>query len=93
MIRPIKRIIKEYTNIENEIMKALATQFKLNYPLDPIVKTVDTRCLLTEERFLLKPSPEPWGYGLEPANIIPQCLPPKEAETAFLKRFAELIKE
>lgn len=81
---PLKRLIPEYYEIENRVMRAIATKFNFVYPLPQIVKDADREILRIEwEQIMLKP---------ELLRSFHVHLPEK-AETQFLSMFYRLIGE
>ncbi len=89
--RPIKRLLPDYQEMEEQIMGAVCLRFGLDKMEPLIVKEVDMQLLATEAR-ILGMYPERWGNALsQPLNVefIPQA--PGEAKKDFLERFEELI--
>lgn len=87
---PIKAHLPEYKKIENNIMKVICTKYNLSLPEPPEVKETDIRMLATEISQLF--------YGCDDENLVNplpgvrlQFLSPKEAKSAFLMRFFELV--
>ena len=90
--RPIKNcgLIDGYRTIEDGIFKVIAEKFDIPEKLDPSVKVVDVRMLMTEQRDLMGPQVKPWEDSAEPFEFKIQPMWPNEARWAFLSRFMEL---
>lgn len=90
---PIKPYINNYKALEDTIMGVIASKFGFGYPLDADIKDCDAVQLKTEARHLLRSRGEPWAHQYETIRthgITPECMSPREAELAFLKRFEEV---
>lgn len=74
---PIKRNLPEYKILETGIMEVLAAKFGFSWPLDPIIKELDTQLLKTEYRNLVT--------GPRDAEFI--VFTPMAAELVFLEEF------
>jgi uncharacterized protein len=46
--RPIKRHLRDYKELEENLMKVIADKFNLVYPFPPIIKEIDSRMLEIE---------------------------------------------
>lgn len=91
--KPLKMLLPDYKAIENRVEAAVMARFGLPAKLPPSVKHADLVLLKTEQRDLMRTGEgHVWTLldGIEPlaATIVPR--PPKEAEHAFLTRYAEL---
>lgn len=88
--RPIKRLLPDYQEMEEQIMRAVCECFGLP-PVEPlIVKQIDMQ-LLTTEAHQLGMHPHLWGNALLEAIDTPlNPMPPGQAKQAFLNRFHEL---
>lgn len=93
MIRPLKRSMPAYREVEDRIWAVIAQRFGLPQDLPPEVKEADNRMLQTERRDLLAPHRWRWmedqiadGTALpyEPV-ITPQS--PTQARVIFLYNF------
>lgn len=60
MVRPIKRSMPAFGELEERIWIAIAERFSLPLKLSTEVKEMDNRVLQTERRDLLNPHPWPW---------------------------------
>lgn len=96
MVRPIKRSMPTFSQLEDRIWGAIADRFALPSKLSAEVKEMDNRVLQTERRDLLKPHPWPWTID-QAADGIAQPLEVKitpwtqiHAEKAFLDLFLNL---
>ena len=70
--RPLKHLLLDYQDIEDEVWLAVSTRFRIPLELDPSIKIADNRMLLAERDQLLKdPPPIPWTWAndLKPAHI------------------------
>ncbi|QIG65782.1 HD superfamily hydrolase [Ochrobactrum phage vB_OspM_OC] len=93
IVRPAKRFIDGYVDIEDRNMKAISERFGLNYPMSPEVKRADTILLATEAKQIMVKEPDDWKLAEEAHLTLKiQCLGPKEAEELFLERFNELTQ-
>ena len=99
---PFKQFLSNYYELEISVMERVAKRFQLpNYfwRLDDVQK-VDMQALKCEAHLLMQSQGSDWP-GLEDVEYAPIMNPekwpivlgkdPKDAEIAFLKRFAELI--
>ncbi|MGE4536305.1 MAG: hypothetical protein AB7D37_04435 [Desulfovibrio sp.] len=94
MVRPLKELLPEFSNIENRIASAIAKRFKLGmYPKE--LHVFDLRMLATEARELMLEPPVPWGStsGIEPFDCPIHCWTPREAEELFYFRHGEILGE
>ncbi len=96
MIRPIKRDLPAYTEMEAGIWRAIAGAFGLLVDLPPEVKIADTRMLQTERRDLL--APHAWAW-MEDQVADPSACPyafkvqpvrPRVAKNLFLLDFTRI---
>lgn len=97
LIRPIKRSIPEFKNMENRIWDCILEKYNLreewSYDVANWTKQADTIALATERRDLLEDGPGRNKYKWDideradpdPVTIIPQ--PPTHAEHVFLMLF------
>lgn len=91
--KPLKMLLPDYKAIEDRVEAAVLGRFGLPAKLPPCIKHADLRLLATEQRdLMLTGAGHVWTLleGIEPlaATIVPRS--PKEAERAFLTRYAEL---
>jgi hypothetical protein len=98
MIRPLKHQpeMAEFRRAEIAIEAEIAKAFWLQWSPEAhqIVKSVDDRILVDEIEYLM-PNPEmyirPWLRDLSPLGAQFRCMPPAEAQSAFLERYRELF--
>lgn len=96
--RPLKRHMPEYKGIENRIWDAVADRFGLAREMPPEIHAADNAILGVEIRHLMKAAPEglAWGKFDNPAvdtsGVLIQCLEPRHARRAFLRRYNQLTK-
>jgi uncharacterized protein len=96
MIRPLKRSIPRYKEIEDRIWLAVAERFSLPVELPPSVKEADNRVLQVERRDLLAPHPWKWTIAQSETGNTPYdwrieaCWPPARACDEFLEEFHRL---
>lgn len=97
LVRPIKRAIPMFQEIEDRIWGAIAVRFNLPIKLPAAVKEADSRALQSERRDLLAAHPWPWtidqcagGETIQPyaQKIVP--LRPGLAEEYFLNAFVNM---
>lgn len=95
MIRPIKRHLPEFSEIEDRVLRALAQKFGLPEEIPEEVHILDNRILLTERSALLHVRPgEVWGpEHLEPLDVDIHAWSPGRASARFLKTFWNLQSE
>jgi 5'-deoxynucleotidase YfbR-like HD superfamily hydrolase len=93
-VSPLKQLLPEYKQIENNIMQAIFNCIGLPYPLHSEIKRADIRALATEQRDLMNACEDGWHWqvtqGISPSDV--QIFPesPEEAKDNFLKRYFEL---
>lgn len=97
IIRPVKRLLVGYKEIESGIAAAITEAFasKLGdvslVELPPEVEEADQRMLATEMRDLMITSEErSWNLNAQPYADRIYCWTPSESRRRFLKRFREL---
>lgn len=89
--KPIKDMLPDYKEMEDDIWVAVAEHFDL--PRNPTlaVHEADMAVLLAEKDQLLDKPPLPWTIVGTPAKLGElQCLAPREAKHLFLERFKAL---
>jgi len=92
MIRPLKKAMPEFVEIEERLWGAIATRFGLPAEMPESVKLADNVALATEKRDLLaKEQAISWGPLPEAdAETIEAGLLPNAAYALLMARFAEL---
>lgn len=97
VVRPLKRALPEYEQIEDITWAAIAQRFRLPRDMPACVKDADNAVLRAEKLVLMPVTKEPAHGGfwpdIETAKVHVRCLPPRLAREAFLFRFAALIKQ
>lgn len=96
VIRPLKRFIPGYADIEATVMRVIAQRYGLSYPMPSEIKAIDNNIILDEMAQIMAPPPVPWntqahrGLGNEPLGVEIQCWRPERAAEKFLELFVEL---
>lgn len=105
MIRPLKRSMPAYVELETGVMAAILERFGLAHERivdgagrvvrvvgEPtMVKHADTRILLTERQALMRENPGTWGVDqLTPLPVPIGCWEPKLATDEYLTILSEL---
>jgi hypothetical protein len=94
MIRPLKRNMPEYCDIDDRLLGMLFVMHGLSPNMSQEVKDADNRILLDERDRLLRPPPVPWGIeGLEPLGVRIEPLSPERAKAKWTSRYYELVKD
>jgi hypothetical protein len=94
MIRPMKRAVgpgNAYFSIERNVRRAIAAQFGLAEEIPEAVLIADVQ-IVGLEKLVLHPRSNRWvlPYGV-PEGLAIDCLPPRSASLAFLRRYSELV--
>jgi 5'-deoxynucleotidase YfbR-like HD superfamily hydrolase len=91
LARPIKHapgLGDVYRKVERKLELVIAEKFNLPSEFSPIVKTVDSRLLMTEKRDLMVGDwNEQHVEGAKPFNFSIEPWSPKQAEQEFLQRY------
>lgn len=92
IVRPAKKRMPEYQEIERNLMRAICKKFGLPVTQPDGVSDIDLRIVIDEKAALLGPEPRPWQAieGLLPTGATVRAWSPMQAETEFLDRFGEL---
>jgi hypothetical protein len=90
MVRPLKRMMPEYRDIENTLEIAMRRKFYMPEVFDPSVHVADNIALLTEIRDLMPEMEPPVFHNLQPhaMTLVPRN--PKYAEAQFLATYYRL---
>jgi hypothetical protein len=88
--RPIKQNVQGYRELEEKMLYMIAQTYGLSWPMPEEVVKADDVLLATEARDLMEPPPAPWGLRSEPLAETIEPMTAREAEEAFLLRYAEL---
>lgn len=92
--KPLKILLPEYAIIEERMEAAIAKRFILPYPMHPDIKKADLQMLAVERRALfsarsaLRPIDE-----MDLPDVQIECMPPREAKAAFLRRATQILFE
>lgn len=92
MVRPLKRQMPAYREVEDRIWEAIRARFDLG-PMTPAIKEADERALQTERRDVMPVSTHRWAKDEEraaPFEDVIFPLGPRVAREIFLQRYAEL---
>lgn len=97
MVRPLKRSMPAYCDVEEKIWVAILHRFKIEWNSFVVhkVKEADNRALMTERRDLMNPSPHQWSVSeseFPPFKDKVEAWSPEKAEAEFLERFFKLSK-
>jgi 5'-deoxynucleotidase YfbR-like HD superfamily hydrolase len=91
---PFKQHLREYQQIENNILQNIFNRLGLDYPLHSEIKRADIRARATEVRDLTRTPVDShtWDHlsGITPSDLQVLPMPQEQAKQAFLKRFFEL---
>lgn len=90
IIRPAKRFITGYAELEEKIMASVCARFGLPAKMPPAVKRADNAVLADEARSIMKNSASAWALPEPPAGTCPTGLLPHKAEEFFLARYYDL---
>lgn len=93
VIRPLKRRLTGYADIEELVWRAVAQRFGLPEVLDPAVKAADNRMLLTEKRDLVPPHSWKWteeqvaDITARPYDFEVSPWSPEQSRSMFLRYY------
>lgn len=90
--RPVKAELREYREIEDRLLAAIAARFGLVSAIPPAVHEADRRILTDEAAQLMRAPPMAWSTQAEPLGVRVKCWAPKKAEQWFLFRYAYLTR-
>jgi hypothetical protein len=93
LIRPIKRSMPIYREIEDRLMVVICERFGLPPGMPGEVHEADNRILLDERAAMLGPIPQPWApylEELEPLGVSVTGWTPEVAESLYLTRLRDL---
>ena len=94
VVRPLKRCLGDYREIEQRVELALAEQFDLRYPWPDSVRRADDAVLMAERRDLLIDAPDLWpGILPEPMDRMVEGWSPEVAKGRFCQRYLEIRTE
>lgn len=94
MIRPLKKKMPEFRELDEHIMTLICEKFGLPLEMPESIKEADNRIIENERLALLSEPPLPWTvlHGALP-NVAIQAWTPEEAEIRYLARFQNLIRD
>lgn len=94
LIRPIKKSVSDWVELEKTIVAAICEKFKLRHDVieGRDVKHADDTMLATEKRDIMGPAPAEWMPLPNPSEKIITYMSPADAKQMFLDRFDELSK-
>jgi uncharacterized protein len=90
IVRPAKRFIAGYREIEERILAAVRVRFGLSPVCPESVRRADMAVLAAESVQVMGSPPEPWDLPESPADIVVRFLSPADAEREFLEVFSAL---
>jgi hypothetical protein len=92
MIRPLKRHMPDYVDVEDSVQLAIAAWAGIRWPIPEAVLDADTRILL-DERAALFPTSQRWAIDdtHQPLGVDIVGWSPAQAETRYLARMNELL--
>ena len=94
LARPLKKLLPQYSEIEDRVFKAIAERFKLMYDAVPqLIKDMDRQMLANEGDSFMPPGWDDVGVLPDPRIGKIRSLPPNMAEEFFLVRYYELFGE
>jgi hypothetical protein len=86
--RPAKAALAGYHELEERIMRVVATRYDLVWPMPAAVATADT-AMLTDEKLALMPVVS-WKTDTTPLGAEIRCWAPQQAKAQFLRRYYQL---
>lgn len=88
MVRPLKSLFPEFSEIEHKIWEVIAQKYHLKTEFPASIKDHDFRICFTERRDLLNYTGETdWGDEMTPHDITITAQAPHTASFSFHKRF------
>jgi hypothetical protein len=90
--KPVKELMPEYVEAEEELWRVMARRFNLPLARTPVVKEVDNRALLAERNHLFQESSNSRNWYLDKIGVVPlscriRCWSPEIARREFMSRF------
>lgn len=93
MVRPLKRHMPAFCEVEDEVMAAICTRFGLDPTFPEEVHDADNRILVNERKAVMVNTSHDWYTdGLEPLPVSIAGWYPKLAEQNYLYRLNELLE-
>lgn len=91
IVKPAKRFISGYADVERRIMIAICEKFGLDTSEPASVKLIDTSILGDEMAQVMGTPPSEWNLPYKPLGQIILGLDPAKARRLFLDRYKEII--
>ena len=92
IVRPAKRFLSNYKEVEGRIMAAVCTAFGLPAIEPPSVKRADNAILADEAAQIMGTKPKDWVLPEQPLGVIITGLSPENAKSLFIERFRALTE-
>lgn len=95
MVRPLKQLMPAFVEAEDRILEVIAAKYGVEGPIcNEEVKEADLRILQDERAVLLESEPMSWDLdGIKPLGVTFNFWSPNVAQTKYLIRLFELIRE
>lgn len=91
MTRPMKKVVPQFGEVEDQFCRALAVRFDLIFPLPGWVKDLDNRIIADERRQAMNPSGNSWAADeLEPLGVELQFWSPRRAYKELREVYLQL---
>lgn len=90
VIRPIKKYLDNYAQIEERLWQVIATRYDLPSVIPDSVHALDNGILCDEMQQLFSTPPRPWAIPRTPIGVRIMGISPERATYHFLRRAAEL---
>lgn len=87
---PLKMILPNYRELEEQIQRTIITKFGLKWPMPHEVKEADLQALVAEKRDIV-PGGHEWGISADAAPVTIVGMDWQEAKSQFIDRFKELV--
>ena len=91
IVRPAKRFISGYKEVESRIMQSVCDAFNLSHDMPECVHVADNSILADEMAQIMGPKPQEWSLTFPPLGCKINGWNPAKAERQFLKRFNNLF--
>lgn len=91
IVRPAKRFISGYAEVEENLMSAICDKFGLPHEMPPEVKAADNAILVDEMEQVMGPRPAEWSVPDKGLGVTISAYGPRLAKQLFLERFYELV--
>lgn len=90
IVKPAKRFISGYADVEKRIMRAVCEKFGLNFNEPASVKLADASILADEMAQVMGNAPAEWSLPYAPLGQTILGLDPSKAKRLFLDRYSEI---